>query len=254
MSHRTRARHGRLVPRTHTPVLFAVLALVVAAGISSPAGAATALTAHEVADETLTVREMPAHGLNLTGFAPGDRTQWAAEVTNSGEPGILTVHFLANEGNTMMSGGDSGMQVTVDLCPSALIPSVSAEGIQRFHCETGQTRLGTVTTAGERRLTAERTIGTGKTVGVRVHVMLPATADNSVEDAAADLDVVFSITSRDDADAASSPATPSPSGWLARTGADPAALVFAAAAIIAAGVLVQFLSRRRDRRPGGSTS
>jgi hypothetical protein len=205
-------------------------------------------------DGPLVVEEMPKGGVNLRDLAPGDRTQWAAEVTNNGDPGMLAVDFLADGHGSLMSGGETSLRITVDLCPTKLTALVSETGVTTFDCSSGMHRLGTVTSATKHGLRTARSLDTGESVGVRVLVAFPSSADNSSEDSAASMNVVFSLSPDAVAGGDSDSAQRVLPGGLALTGTNIMFLPLAAGAIISLGILLMSLAPRRTRTEGDDTT
>jgi len=259
-------RGTRVFGATLCGALTIVTLSIAGGGAAAAAEAVRAATSTKTAlssvddaeDGMLRVKEMPEKAPNLRDLAPGDRTQWAAEVTNIGEPGMLSVEFVADGPENLMAGEESGMRMTVDLCTTPLVPVISASGAMTFECASGPTRLGIVTAATDQRLTTLSTINTGETVGVRVMILFPASATNSAEDAAAAMNVVFAIAPTDAGDgAAEPPGTAAPTdtqperptlfSGLALTGTGAMFLSVAASAIIALGILLLALAPRRAR-------
>jgi hypothetical protein len=288
-------RHGIRVSGALTIVTLSILAtatVTAAASAAQPAASTShaasttasdspmsALAPKSIQDDddgTLLVKEMPKGGINLLELAPGDRTQWAAEVTNNGDPGMLNVEFFADGHQDLMSGGDSSLRITVDLCADPLTAVVSDTGVVTFDCESGLHRLGTVTSATEQHLQTARTFRTGNTIGVRVLVTFPSSADNASENTAASMNVMFSISPQDGGTSTSIPSSPgngagadsgtgndgaTPNsaqrglpGGLALTGTNAMFMSFAASAIIALGILLLSLVPRRTRTEGDEAS
>lgn len=204
--------------------------------------------------EVLDVRELTAPAA-LTGLAPGDTTEWAAEVTNVGSTAHeVSVAFAVDGGDSLATDPRNGLQLEVDLCPSAFAidRSVSpGRSIERYVCP-GAVPLGAGPAASLGRLDGSRALAGGETVGVRVRVSFPEQAGNDLEDTVAALRVI--VTDADPLD----PAAPSdglgpiaaPSDGLAVTGRDlGAALLGGLLALGAGGLLALAGRRRRQEQP-----
>jgi hypothetical protein len=239
-----------------TPVTATASAAAGAGATSAAPAAYPVWLAPDAEDSAPQVKRMPAERPNLSNLAPGDRTQWAAEITNIGEPGVLGVEFVAHGENSLMSRQGNGLRLVVDFCPTPLIASLTPRGAMTFDCASKQTRLGTVTSAADQRLRSEQLIGTGETVGVRVLISFPKTADNSFENASASIDVVYTITPTGET-AGAVPAAPVEAeevrtvfpGILA-TGISVMFMSLAAALVISVGILFLSLVPRGARERG----
>jgi hypothetical protein len=270
--------------RVSVGLVLATRAVLAAGALPAAAVPATTTVAASTAvvrasgdsdENTLRVRTMPADSPNLRDLAPGDRTQWAAEVTNTGAPGTLGVEFVAYGDDGLLTGEGTGLRMTVDLCMTPLVVALSANGATTFECASGQKRLAAVTSAVDQRVVTRSTVGTGETVAVRVIIAFPPTAGNASESAAAAMDVVFSITpdggstsapassgSSDSPSKSTTPVDPGDSlltrpvfpGGLALTGISVMFLGLAAAAIISLGVLLLSLAPRRTSARGDKQS
>jgi hypothetical protein len=220
--------------------------------IAAPSAVAFTETLSSADSSSLVVRQISQDRPILSDFAPGDRTEWAAEVTNTGEPGELNVQLAASGDNSLMTGEEDGMRMFVDLCTTPLQPTVSDLGVMTFDCVSGESRIGSSTSADERHVSAHSPINTGETVGVRVLILFPSSADNAAENSSAALHVGFSLSS--EADAGTVSATGSDTqyartalpAWLALPGISPVFVSIVAAALFALGILlVAYAFRRR---------
>lgn len=247
-----------------TALSLPVLAAASATPLSAPVPSIIASAGAEPSPDynnTLVVTQMPEGGINLRDFAPGDRTQWATEVTNTGASGTVTIDFFADGDDSLVNGEGTALQMTVDLCERALIPVVSAVGATTFDCPAEPSRLGRITSARDEHLTADHSIKAGETLAVRVKILFPTAADNSAQNTGAALDVRFSITPDDpNAQPVPQPAfnptppvpvearTPPPFtlGGLALTGTNILWLLCAAVVIISLGITAWTLSPRRS--------
>jgi hypothetical protein len=223
--------------------------------------AASQRSAPDTGDGLPHVKRMPAERPDLRDLAPGDRTQWAAEITNTGAPGTLGVEFVTHGGSSMMSRQGNGLRMIVDFCSTPLASSYTAGGAMVFDCTAEQSRLGTVTSAATQLLTAQDIVDTGETVGVRVMISFPLTADNTFEDSSAAIDVVYTITPLGESVARVEPAAPAEAelaravfpGILA-TGISVMFMSLAAAVIISLGILLLALVPRGAREGGDEDS
>jgi hypothetical protein len=250
-------RHGMRVSGALPFVTLSIIAtatVVLAAVtiITAPPTLAVTQTLASSENSSLVVRQISANNPDLSDLAPGDRTEWAAEVTNTGEPGTLSVQLAADGDSTLMTGEADGMRMFVDLCTSRLVPTVSALGVTTFTCASGETRIGSSTSADERHVFASSPIETGETVGVRVLILFPASAGNSAENGSAALDVGFGLSSESEAGTVSATSSDTQyartalPAWLALPGISPIFVSIMAASLFALGILlVAYAFRRR---------
>ncbi|MWV58890.1 hypothetical protein [Rathayibacter sp. VKM Ac-2754] len=195
------------------------------------------------------VRELSAPSA-LSGLAPGDTAEWAAEVTNIGtSPHDLSVAFVVDGPDDLATDPRDGLQLVVDLCPSAftVVDRRLADGrdIERYVCPVEVVPLGSGPAAVLGRLEGSRPVARGATIGVRVRVAFPSTAGNELEDTDAGLRVV--VTEADDIPVGpgSGPiALPLPGG-LAVTGRDVGAALLGGLLALGAGALLAGAARRR---------
>lgn len=236
---------------------------VLAAVLLAPAASAAAVTPPAA---LLDVRELTAPAA-LTGLAPGDTTEWAAEVTNVGSSAHqVSVAFAVDGGDALATDPRSGLQLVVDLCPSAFTIDdrlvAGGRSIERYLCPEGVVPLGTGPAASLGRLDGTRALDRGETVGVRVRVSFPAGSGNGLESTAAALRVLVRETGAIDdsgdpgaigGPGASGNGGPSnggagnggPSGGLAVTGRDIGAALLGGLVALGAGLLLAAGSRRR---------
>ncbi|PPF10631.1 hypothetical protein [Rathayibacter sp. AY1A5] len=224
----------------HARALVAVLAAVLLAPAASaePVG-------------VLDVRELSAPG-SLTDLAPGDRAEWAVEVTSTGlSPQGVSVAF-AVDGGTLAQDPRDGLQLSVELCDSAFTVAEVVDGertVERYLCPEDAMPLGSGPAATLGRLDGVRPLERGATVGVRVRVLFPESAGNGTELAAASLRVLVGTTEEYPS------ATPGPGsfpgaagGGLAVTGRDLGAALLGGMLALGSGVLLAAAARRRHRR------
>ncbi|PTL72523.1 hypothetical protein C1I63_06435 [Rathayibacter caricis DSM 15933] len=250
------------------------LGAVLATVLLAPAAILLAPAASAEQRDVLDVRERSSSTLALADLAPGDSSEWAAEVTNTDSVGhALTVGF-DSEG-PLLTAAD-GLRLTVDLCdaPFDSTPLDTPEGrtVERFTCASGDVPLGSGPAAGLGRLETARPIAEGATVGVRVRVAFPESAGNALENADGSLRVVFSVAGAAEpggpgvggpgaggpgadgpgadgpgADSGvAAPGSPTRPDGLAVTGRDLGAALLGALVALAAGLV---LARRRREDP-----
>lgn len=218
-------------------------------------------------DGSLRVTKFPEDELHLRDFAPGDRTQWAAEVTNTGEDGDLGVEFVLVGESDALANEANALQIVVDLCSVAFDSAVSETGAMTFTCPATQTRLGLVTSAAEREMDSHTVIAAGDTVGVRARILFPASADNTAESTSAVMDVLVTVSPLSDdlspsggtdpeTDTEGAPPegtddeAPRPAlfGGLALTGIDVLLLLGAGIIIVSLGITFWTLAPRQHTR------
>ncbi|RII88993.1 sortase [Clavibacter californiensis] len=216
------------------------------------------------ADGTLEVVERTDPDIPLSGLAPGDTIDWAADVTNvSGDGSPLTVRLDAMRSMVLTGDPRSGVQLDVRLCDGGFDPAPAW-----MSCPGSLDRLGSGPAATLGHVDTTAPLAPGETVGILVRIRFPAEADNAMERASGMLRVSFALA--DDAGAvpvpgsgAGSPVAPcggstTASGHVPRdllpvTGRDVfAALAGALLALLGGGIL--FLAARRDRSDGEAAS
>ncbi|MCM6764093.1 hypothetical protein NB037_16895 [Rathayibacter sp. ZW T2_19] len=145
--------------------------------------------------DVLDVRERSSSAVALADLAPGDSSEWAAEVTNTDSTGHALAVGFDSDGALLTD--EDGLRLAVDLCDSPFdaVPQVTPEGrtVERFTCASGDVPLGSGPASALGRLETARPIAEGSTVGVRVRVAFPESAGNALENAAGSLRVVFSV-------------------------------------------------------------
>ncbi|KQQ05910.1 MULTISPECIES: hypothetical protein [unclassified Rathayibacter] len=174
----------------HARAIGTALAAVLVAPVPVLLGPAASAAPQRVID----VRELSAPAA-LSGLAPGDTAEWAAEVTNIGtSPHDLSVAFVVDGPDDLATDPRDGLQLVVDLCPSAftVVDRRLADGrdIERYDCPDDTVPLGAGPAAVLGRLEGSRPVASGTTIGVRVRVAFPASAGNALEDTDAGLRVV----------------------------------------------------------------
>jgi hypothetical protein len=224
---------------------------VVGATITSVSTSALTPSASTAEVASLKVEQISEASPDLSGFAPGDRTEWAAVVTNTGEPGTLNVQLAARGDRALVSEEGSALQMFVDLCTTELLPSVSGLGVTTFECASGETRIGSATSADARPIAANGIMDTGETVSVRVLVLFPTSATNTAENSSAELDVAFSLSTDNDtgidrADPITAVAT--------LPGMGPLFMTLTAAALLALGLLLLIHALRPTSTEGDEIS
>ncbi|MCJ1698604.1 sortase [Rathayibacter festucae] len=176
------------------PALRAIGA-VLAAVLLAPAVSAASVAPPAA---LLDVRELTAPAA-LTGLAPGDTTEWAAEVTNVGSSAHqVSVAFAVDGGDALATDPRAGLQLVVDLCPSAFtiddVLVADGRSVERYRCPEGVEPMGTGPAASLGRLDGSRALDRGETVGVRVRVSFPAGSGNALESTSAALRVLVRET------------------------------------------------------------
>ncbi|PPH20819.1 hypothetical protein C5C31_11000 [Rathayibacter rathayi] len=215
---------------------------VLAAVLLAPAASAEPV-------DVLDVRELSAPG-SLSDLAPGDRAEWAVEVTNTGlAPHEVSVAFVVDGGMLAQDPRD-GLQLSVELCDSAFTVEQVVDGprtIQRYLCPTDAVPLGSGPAATLGRLDGARPLGRGATAGVRVRVLFPESAGNERELTAAALRVTVG-TAWDDDNPDSGTESGAAGGGLAATGRDLGAALLGGMLALGAGTLLAIAGRRHRRR------
>lgn len=165
-----------------------------------PAHAGPSDPASTAEGDILLVDEVPGSKPgHLQGLAPGDRTEWAAEVTNTSHaPTPVNIAVKITGADAMVRDPVQGLQLVVDLCPGILTTTTTTNGAQRFTCDTETIRLCTgpaASLAGDPvGVTARAELEGEKTMAVRIRVDLPVTAGNEMEESHGRLTVDFSTT------------------------------------------------------------
>lgn len=158
-------------------------------------------------EDVLAVAVPPAASDHLADLAPGDRTEWAAQVANTGEdPVPLYAAFSITGTEALVTDPADGLQLDVALCPHPLEPTTVDGGAVVYTCPTATTPLGTGSAAGLGTLEATTALAPGDTVGIRVRAILPVTAGNTFENSEGKLHVDFATTGND----TGQPGRPSP--------------------------------------------
>ncbi|PPF69861.1 sortase [Rathayibacter tritici] len=224
---------------THARAYGAVLAAVLLAPAASaePVG-------------VLDVRELSPAG-SLSDLAPGDRADWAVEVTNTGfTPQEVSVAFVVDGGKLAQDPRD-GLQLSVELCDSAFTVEQIVDGprtIQRYLCPADAVPLGSGPAATLGRLDAARPLGGGVTEGVHVRVLFPESAGNEMELAGASLRVIVGTSDAGEGASPGASSGPGPAGGgLAVTGRDLGAALLGGILALGAGTLLAAAGRRRRR-------
>ncbi|QHC64327.1 sortase [Rathayibacter festucae] len=245
------------------PALRAIGA-VLAAVLLAPAVSAASVAPPAA---LLDVRELTAPAA-LTGLAPGDTTEWAAEVTNVGASAHqVSVAFAVDGGDALATDPRAGLQLVVDLCPSAFtiddVLVADGRSVERYRCPEGVEPMGTGPAASLGRLDRSRALDRGETVGVRVRVSFPAGSGNALESTSAALRVLVRETGAID-DSGAPGGGPSgnggvgdgaagngaignggPGNGLAVTGRDVGAALLGGLLALGAGLLLAATGRRR---------
>ncbi|MCJ1687940.1 sortase [Rathayibacter sp. VKM Ac-2927] len=245
------------------PALRAIGA-VLAAVLLAPAVSAASVAPPAA---LLDVRELTAPAA-LTGLAPGDTTEWAAEVTNVGSSAHqVSVAFAVDGGDALATDPRAGLQLDVDLCPSAFtiddVLVADGRSVERYLCPEGVEPMGTGPAASLGRLDGSRALDRGETVGVRVRVSFPAGSGNALESTSAALRVLVRETGAiddsgapgggpsgngaDDEGASGNGALGNggPGNGLAVTGRDVGAALLGGLLALGAGLLLAATGRRR---------
>ena len=199
--------------------------------------------------DVLDVRERSSSAVALADLAPGDSSEWAAEVTNTDSTGHALAVGFDSDGPLLTD--EDGLRLAVDLCDSPFdaVPQLTPEGrtIERFTCASGDVPLGSGPASALGRLETARPIAEGATVGVRVRVAFPESAGNALENTDGSLRVVFSVAGAEagyGAPIAAPIPDPASPGGLAVTGRDLGAALLGALLALGAGVLL--VRRRRE--------
>jgi hypothetical protein len=209
------------------------------------------------ADGSLEVDEMTGPDIPLTGLAPGDTVDWAADVTNrSGEGSPLSVRLDSMQSMALTGDPLGGIQLDVRLCAGGFDPATSW-----MSCPGSLDPLGSGPAAMLDHVETSAALAPGETVGILVRIRFPAGADNGMERTVGMLRVSFALvddggTVPPPGSGAGSPpaagggsATASdrvPRDLLPVTGRDiAAALAGALLALLGGGIL--FVAARRNR-------
>ena len=259
------------------PAAASLLTLAAVLFASAQAHALSEDPATTAGQGTLVVEELHGSTLkHLQDLAPGDRTEWAAQVTNTGhESTAVTVLIHATGTDPLIRDTVEGLQLEVDLCPGALDTHTTGNGARQFTCRTGETRLGAgpaaQLAADPAGLSTRTELGSGKTMAVRVRVALPAHAGNNLENTQGELSVRVTPTGTTPgsgnpttpghpttpagpggtgtgSDTAEPPTATVPHEDLPVTGRDILAALAGALITTAIGALL-FVTSRRRRRP-----
>lgn len=165
-------------PVIRAPALTAVLlapALLLAA--AAPATANDAVGAGGL--EVVPLPGAPGHFSNL---APGDRTEWGIQITNTTRDTVpLYVTFNTAGQDVLITDVQDGLQLDVQLCRQPLDRATRDNGAVVFACPTEPVDICTAPAAELHTLKAPTGLEAGATVGLRVRVELPVTAGNDFE-------------------------------------------------------------------------
>lgn len=150
--------------------------------LSNPVGA----QARPDSEDRLLVEELTGSNKHLQDLAPGDTTEWAAQVTNTANtPTAIRIDVRAVGDQPLVSDPVEGVQLVVDLCAGPLSARMTDSGATIFTCRTGETRLGLAPAAAlasdPERLTTRSELQPGGTTSVRLRIQLPSTAGNALE-------------------------------------------------------------------------
>ncbi|MBF4618749.1 sortase [Clavibacter sp. VKM Ac-2873] len=223
------------------------------------------------ADGSLEVEERTGPDIPLSGLAPGDTVDWAADVTNvSGAGSPLSVRLDSMRSMALTGDPLGGIQLDVRLCAGGFDPTTSW-----MSCPGFLDPLGSGPAAMLDHVDTSAPLAPGETVGILVRIRFPAEADNGMERTAGMLRVSFALT--DDTGAVPTPGSGSGSGTgagsppasvgggsatasgrvprdlLPVTGRDiAAALTGALLALLGGGIL--YLVARRDRADAEAAS
>lgn len=168
-----------------------LLSPVLLLSTASPAAAHIATDS----DGSLEVVQLPAAPGHLSELAPGDRTEWAAQVTNTTKDTLpLYVTFSTTGTDPLLTDPQHGLQLDVTMCPRPLNIRPLESGPVVYTCPTTPQLLGAGAAAALGELKATTTLGPGATVGVRARVLLPVSAGNALENTAGELHAHFATT------------------------------------------------------------
>lgn len=158
-------------------------------------------------EKILTVTVLPAAPGHLTDLAPGDRTEWAAQVTNTSQDTVpLYATFSTTGTESLVTDPEDGLQLNVALCPDPLESTTVDGGAIVYTCPAETIPLGAGSAAELGPLEATTALAPGDTVGIRARVVLSATAGNAFENTAGQLHARFATTGTD----AGQPGQPAP--------------------------------------------
>ncbi|QWL31133.1 hypothetical protein [Rathayibacter toxicus] len=225
-------------------ILTRALGAVLTVAVLAPS--ASAATAQDSGD-LLDVRELSTP-VALSELAPGDSTEWAAEAINTGtSPHEFSVAFAVEGTDPLATDPDEGLQLAVDLCPSALSLSEQrtpdGRTFTRYLCPEKEIPLGVGPAKTVRQLAGVHTVDGGATLGVRVRALFPKSAGNTLENTAAVLRVIVTAT-----EPGAAPVPEPGHDGLAATGRDLGAALLGGLLTLSLGAVFFAAGGRRRRR------
>jgi|GEM_PF-6137246 len=199
-------------------------------------------------NESLAVTDLSAPTIYLSGLAPGDSSQWAAEVHNTAAvPASFSVEIRDPGAGRLTTNDTYGLWLDVSLCPTRLTtPDIG--GTRTFSCPVAATPLGSAPAGSHVTSSQTISIGAGSTRSVLVNVRFPQSSNNAFQNQTGSLVLIIVEHTPD----VSSLTTPAFSGLafsdLAFTGADVIGAISATFVTFVVGFLMLVISRRQ-RRP-----
>ena len=223
---------------------FAVPLLALALATSAP----TAALASADPQGSLAVNDLSAPTIDLSGLAPGDSSQWAAEVHNTAAvPSFFSIEIRDPGAGKLTTNDAYGLWLDVSLCPTRLATS-DIGGTRTFSCPVAATPLGSAPAGSHVKSSHTASIGAGSTLAVLVNLRFPQSSNNAFENTTGSL--TLAVVKHTPGARALTPlafSDPTFTG-LAFTGADVIGAIGAAFVTFVVGFLMLIISRRR-RRP-----
>lgn len=203
---------------------------------------------------SLNVDYLSGQTTEVSGLAPGDHTEWAAEATNAGlYAAPLGVEVTTTGISPLMLDPTDGLQLSLSTCELPYLRTASASGAQTFSCANPST-LWAGAVAGADRETGLRLLLPGELRGVHARISFPSTAGNAFENLGGSVTIrLFLVPPADQAVPAGPAVLPGESTtslpqMLPFTGADAAGLLVGASVTLLVGLGLIAIGRRRRHR------
>ncbi len=225
-------------------------AILAATGLGSVSAAnagtmSTAPVSSAPAPSALRVNFLSGQQFTVGDLAPGDSTQWAAEVTNTGvTSGTLIIRTTALSGDILATDPVNGLQLKFDTCAERLSVTTVSAGVHAYACPVATTVL----MAGQAPAAQQFSVAlaAGQTIDFRALANFPVDAGNDFENTHAAIAITFAIAGSAPTPSASPSSTSSPpADGLALTGADVLGATLAAAVTFLVGLVFVVIARRR---------
>lgn len=220
-------------------IAFAILLLVfVQLSTVTPAHSAQA-------PDPIVVRFLSGRPFAVSGFAPGDETQWAVELRNTGvKDAAVVIHTTVSGTGAFATHDTHGIHVVFDTCPGLLSPVLSDRGARTFACAEQPTVLPTILSGSG--LVGSVVVRAGRATDLRAVFSFIGSSGNDFENATPEI-VLMDGTRKLTPLVQRPPKPSSPAFEISFIGADIGSAALFAAGLLGVGLLVLAVVRRRGR-------